>query len=374
VASLNPYAALRAEARRRRKQVLQSAAKDSAEGKEVNCVELQKQLAALDALAELRSFPEWLLAASLPFALALLVLIPLWWIRQPAPPIELNARASRVVLALDGPAELDLGKFSGLKSLRVQGVTRVSSDMPGATFASKDGRGSWHVEGTTNVSHVVLRPLPGGANQALPQLVLGRRGEAAHLTVERMALELSASVEREAKAVWTDGPVARKVALRNAGIKIESASSPAAPTHAYLILGKDPVQLPVLHPRALALREAAFDIAGRRLALSSVLEGELVIAGSGRKHALARNVELVLDELSGNLLVSLEAEGLRVSYAGTAGVIRLGSDTTLVRDLRPTLAEWLSRDPVLPLVWSSFVFLAGLAWTVRRFVRRPASS
>lgn len=365
---MSPHAAIRAEARKRRAALLRSAARDLAGNGSLNLAELRKELEALDALAELRSLREWLLSAALPLAIALLLLLPLWWIRQPAPPIELTVRASRAVLALDGAGALELGRLPAVKSMRVEGLGTVSSDAAGVSFADKDGRGTWYLDGAASVSGVALRPLPGSS---AARLVLARRGDAAEVAAEGLSLHLLASVERGASAVWSGSAGPRKAALRDANIELQSAASAPATTRAFFLLGKEPVLLPALRPRALSLREAAFDAEGRAQQPSSVLDGQLVMAGSGRKHALARGAELSLDGLDGTLLVSLEADGLHLSYAGTATAIRMGSEATLVRDLRPSLAEWLSRDPVLPLVWSSFVFLAGLAWSVRRFVRKP---
>jgi len=55
-----------------------------------------------------------------------------------------------------------------------------------------------------------------------------------------------------------------------------------------------------------------------------------------------------------------------VTFHGRAGVLALGDDDErVVEDLRPSLAEWLSSDRALALAWSTLLFLAGLAVTVR---------
>ena len=369
---MNPHAVIRAEARRRRKQLLESAAAQLGGSQDMNLAEFRRDLEVLDALANLRSRREWLVSGALPLALALLVLLPLWLIRQPAPAIELSARASRIVVALDGSGKLDLGKLPTVRNIRLEGLAAVSSDTAGVGYTDQAGRGTWYLEGSVNVSGMTLTPLRPTNGPAAEQLVIARRGDAGQIGVEGMMLQLSASVESTASAVWTGGAAPRKVALRNASIQVDGASSAPSKTRVFFLLGKEPAHLPVLRPRALSLRETGFDTSGRTENHSSVLDGQLVFAGSGRKHALARSTELSLDGLDGTLHVSFEPDGVRLSYAGTAKGVHLGSEASLVRDLRPSLAEWLSRDPVVPLVWSSFVFVAGLAWSVRRFVRKPS--
>ena len=41
-----------------------------------------------------------------------------------------------------------------------------------------------------------------------------------------------------------------------------------------------------------------------------------------------------------------------------------------VRDLRPSLAEWISSDRNVAVVWSSLLFVVGLILTVRRSLLR----
>lgn len=366
---MNAYAAIRAEARRRRQALLESTAHEAVQGEGIDPAEFRRQLEALDALADLRSLPEWILSASLPLVVAVLLLLPLWWIRQPEPAVELSVRASRVVLDLDRAKELDLGRLPPAKALHAEGLTAVASDAGGLRLESRDGRATWGIKGSLHVSHVILRPSAAQTPDGPPRLIVARKAEGGQVATERLPLQLSASVGRGATAVWRDGRSERETTLEEASLEL--SGGPA--TKLYFAFEKETAQLPILRPRAIAFRDTAFDAEGRRLALPSIVEGQLVLAGTGRRHALARDAELMLDGLDGNVLVSLEGDGLRVAYAGRARVVSLGTEQTLMRDLRPTLAEWMSRDSILPLAWSGFVFLAGLAWTVRRFVRKPAS-
>lgn len=141
----------------------------------------------------------------------------------------------------------------------------------------------------------------------------------------------------------------------NAGVRI------------YFGLDQDPIDFPVIRPSRLVLRDSAFDTSGSRESFSSIEHGSLRLTDIDRTHELLRGTALSLDELEGTLRLTLGPEGLSLNYRGRAKVIELGEDGGApVRDLRPTLAEYISSDRTIALAWSGLLFIIGLILTVRR--------
>jgi hypothetical protein len=122
-----------------------------------------------------------------------------------------------------------------------------------------------------------------------------------------------------------------------------------------------------MHPRDLLLRDTLFNTRGERVSFSSIEHGTLTIIDTDQKHELLRGATLSLGELKGKLRVTLSPDGLDLVFHGTAGILGIGGESDKhFRDLRPSLAEWLSSDRYVALIWSSLLFVIGLVLTLRR--------
>ncbi len=176
-----------------------------------------------------------------------------------------------------------------------------------------------------------------------------------------------ANTERPTRLLVVFGGRVLQDTLADASLEFRGPSTVPAQTRLFFDRPDAPVWLPILGPRYLRLRESAFGDLGETVTFSSVMAGTLVLVDTGRRHEILSGAGLVLEELYGRLRLEMTADGVAVAYHGRAGVLGLGEDAEhLEADLRPSLAEWISSDKTVALVWSTLVFAVGLILTLVR--------
>lgn len=362
---------VRTEARRRRRQLLKDLESRLAEGKEVDFADLRKQLDALTGLISIRTPWERVVGAVLPVLCALVVLWPLWWFHQPVPTIELSARASRVVI-LHEPAKLDLGGLGLVRQLRVTGLDSLDSDEGTIDFAAAAGNGSVFIEDSVFVNRVELAPLTEPEREdsrpAKPRFAISSRGQLGQMDIEQSRVKVSVLTNATRRITSSASGQVLEASPPDAMLELEGPDFGPTLVQLFFAPGERSIDFPVQHPNGLILRDSAFNARGDTEGFSSIQQGTLIIVGTGRKHELLRSTDLQLAGLDGSLRLSLRPEGVEVSFRGQAGVVGLVDHDEEVRDLRPTVAEWISSDRTVALVWSSLLFAVGLILSVRRVV------
>jgi hypothetical protein len=368
------YSRIRAEARSQRHKLLQRIDENISLNETVDLTDLQKKLDGLTKIEALRTPWERAFYSLLPVLISILVLLSLWMIHQSDPNIELNARVSRVVIFQDTREQLELGGLGKVNPLRVEGLDALDSDLGKIDFTNAAGSGSIYLDGPAYLTGIELVPLKTTkpANN-VPiherRIAISKHTQLGELDIESYKVHISANFDKPMQVI-TSGP--GQTRQDTVPESILSLFSPATiPTRVRLFFGLDeyPIDLPVMRPHDLLFRETAFSTHGKRESFSSIEHGTLTIIDTVQKQELLRSTSLSLGDLDGVLRITIGPDGLDVVFHGTAGVIGIGGDSeNTIRDLRPRLAEWISSDRYVALVWSSLVFIVGLVMSVRRSV------
>lgn len=369
------YDRIRAEARRQRRALLKEIGSRIERSEAVDLANFRKQLDTLASLEALRTPLEQALRSLLPVLIAVLVLWPLWSIHQSAPSVELSARVSRVVVSQDTQEKLDLGGLGQVHTLRVEGLDSLDSDLGDIDFANAAGNGTVYLNGQSYVTGIELSPLelnePDNDDEHRPvkRVAFSKHAQLGELDVKNFRVHIRANFEQTMQVVSSAAGQTHDVTPPDAILDLKGPAVEPTRVRLFFRLGDRPVEFPVVRPRGLILRDTAFNTRGKRESFSSIEHGTLTMVGTGRKHELLRDMPLSLGELDGTLRVTLASDGLDVVFHGTAGVVGLGgADKSPIRDLRPSLAEWISSDRNVALAWSSLLFIVGLILTVRRSV------
>jgi hypothetical protein len=369
------YARIRAEARRQRHKLLERISSSIELEEPVDLNDLHQKLDSIAKIEALRSPSERALHSLLPLLIAVLVLLPFWMIHQSDPNIELSARVSRVVIFQDTLDKLDLGSLGQVHLLRVEGLDELDSDLRKIDFADAAGNGSVYLDGSSYVTDIELVPLkvfePDSNNEPVHvrRLAISKHSQLGELDVENFKVHISANFDKSVQVVTSVPGQTRQATPADGILNLNSPATIPTRVRLFFGLGEHPIGFPVMYPRDLLLRETAFDTRGEREGFSSIEHGTLTIIDTGQKYELLRSTTLSLGELDGALRITLVPDGIDVAFHGIAGVIGLGGDSEkTIRDLRPSLAEWISSDRYVALVWSSLVFVVGLVLTVRRSV------
>jgi hypothetical protein len=215
-------------------------------------------------------------------------------------------------------------------------------------------------------------PLPGRENESgrKDSIAVAKRGDSVRLTAKNFRFSARASVERDTTLITTNSTGVRETETSDAMLEVSGPDAP--PTNIGISFRSDQRHsaFPVLRPVKMSFVEIAYDTSGEVQAFSSLENANLTFTETGRSYELFRGASVTLDKLDGALRLELRDEGLQFHFRGTASVVTLGEDDSAAgRDIRPRLAERISRDKTLALLWSSLIFLAGLVLTVQRSIR-----
>jgi len=370
------YKKIRQKARKELDRILTKIDLELSESTETDYKSLLNQLDAISRLSNLYSPLEKLYRAGIPIFLAMVIILPFWLIHQPTPQIILNATVSSLDLSVSPSEEtLTINEIGDIQYLRINGLDDMESDVGDIGFLSGEGTGSSYVDGELNISRIVLDTLDliNKKDESIRRRVaISKRQRLVRLDVQNMKMAVHAFVESDTRVVSTLGRNIRQDTLSNANLEFHSGSDNNSMSKLYFTVGEDrKIDLPIMHPTAITLRDISFSEEGERETFSSIVNGKLSFIGTGENHELLRGTPLVLGELSGNLRISIEQGDLTVLYHGAAGVLGFGENTEhITQDLRPTLAEWISSDKVIALAWSGLLFVIGLILTVRQTMNR----
>ena len=368
------FGSLRAAARHQLRALAQKLTNDLAASRPIDFESVKKEINSLTAMAALRSPWERLIHAAAPVFLAVLVLSGAWFIRVPAPEVQVEATAGRVVLGLaepDAGSPHQLTGFPTLKTLSAQKLEGMGADDPAfRRGATTSGTGGAEIEGgkiTLNKIELGTTGVPPDVDARGPSLAVEKTGSL--LLVGSIGLTMTARVVAEQSArVTTDFGGARidarppKVSLDLVGgsgslVSLEPASEAAA------------IELPPLRPHSMSFAKRLYDRSGAQILVSTIQRGGVSFAGGARRREVPAGAVLTLGGLRGTARMRIEASAIQVTFTGQAGALGLAvAEGGEVRDLRPSLAEWLGTDRDAALVWSALVFLTGLALSVRRSI------
>jgi hypothetical protein len=367
------YSKIRSEARRQRKILLQNIDASISRDETVDLGDLHKQLDTLATAEALRSPLEKVLHALLPVLLAAFALIPLWTIHQADPSIELSAHVTRIVTHQDTTQKLELGNFGQVNPLRAEGLNVLNSDIGDINFSHAAGNGSVYIDGATYLTNIELISLKNVDSPEREEayrnsrIAISKHAQLGEIDLENLQVKINANFDQPAQVVTTIPKHTRLATPHDAMLALEGPEAAPARVRLFFGLGEQPIDLPIMYPRNLLLRDTSFNTSGERESFSSIEHGTLTIIDTGQKHELLRGTSLSLGELKGKLRITLAPDGLDLAFHGTAGMLGIGDESDKqFRDLRPSLAEWLSSDRDVALIWSSLLFVIGLTLSLRR--------
>jgi hypothetical protein len=371
VPTMTAHGTIRAAARRRRRQLIETSAARCRDGHEVDFAALETELERAAALSSVYAPWEWAISVAVPLFISIVVLVPLWFVRVPLPEVRIVTRASRITMELKKGPDVEVGRIKGARHLIVQGFDNIRSSTLRHVRVERTAPAHLEVVGGRSGARIHVPSVAAAAEAAdTGELVVERSGARFMLESAGLPLHLNLTIEdppsiQVGRTVLKRPPVGLNAIVvradRSNGTQITAEGEPSDPL----------LEMRVLHPVGLKFHRVAFDDLGNRVTSSSILSGNIEVVATGRRRPLRRGDEVELGELDGELWLTPADGALEVSFGGTTNrlVARSGSRR---HDLRPSLAEVISKDRNVAFLWSALVLLVGTLWTVRRVVReRP---